>query len=76
MALEIASGLVKNEMVYAAEGANFKCLSRDEVVIDKELNLQPAESSTSDAIDSSSGSTMSVDETDSGVDDGDDDDDD
>lgn len=43
------------------------------LLIEKELNLQPAESSTSDAIDSSSGSTMSVDETDSGVDDGDDD---
>ena len=75
LALEIASGLVKKEMVHVAEGANFKCLSRDDVVIEKELNLQSAESSTSDTIDSSSGSTMSVDETDSGADDYDDDND-
>ena len=74
LALEIASGLVKKEMVCVAEGANFKCLSRDDVVIEKEL--QSAESNTSDTTDSSPGSTMSVDETDSGADYDDDDDDD
>ncbi|XP_068733302.1 uncharacterized protein [Montipora capricornis] len=56
------------KMIQVAEGANFKCLSRNEVLIDRELDVLSVESSSSDRIDSSSGSTMSVDETDSGPD--------
>lgn len=40
LALEIASELAKTEMVYVAEGANFKCLSRNDVLIENELDLQ------------------------------------
>ena len=65
LTLKIASELVKKKMIEVAEGANFICLSRNQV---QELDLLSVESSSSDSIDSSSGSTMSVDETDSGPD--------
>ncbi|XP_068691367.1 uncharacterized protein [Montipora foliosa] len=68
LALKIATELVTKKMIQVAEGANFKCLSRNEVLIEKELDVLSVESSSSDRIDSSSGSTMSVDETDSGPD--------
>ena len=50
LALKIASELVK-KMIQVAEGANFKCLSRNEVLIEKELDLLSFESSSSDPID-------------------------
>ena len=62
MANKIASELVKKKMVRVTDGASYKCLSRDEIVVEQELELQLAGQNNSDL--SSSSSTMSVDDTD------------
>ena len=62
MAKKIATELVKKKMVRVTEGANYKSLSRDEIVVERELDLQLAGPNISDL--SSSSSTTSVDDTD------------
>ena len=48
LAKKIAAELVKKEMVRVVEGAKYNCLSRDEIVIEQELDLQLAKPSTSE----------------------------
>lgn len=61
LAKKVATELVKREMVHVTASSNYKCLSRDEIIVKKGQELSLAEVSTSDL--SSSGSTKSVDDT-------------
>ncbi|XP_078356129.1 uncharacterized protein LOC144640939 [Oculina patagonica] len=61
LAKKVATELVKREMVHVTASSNYKCLSRDEIIVKKGQELPLAEVSTSDL--SSSGSTKSVDDT-------------
>ena len=66
LAKKIAFEVVKREMVSVNEGSNYRCLSRHEIVIQKDLELsnETDDVKSSDISSSGSSSTKSVDETD------------